>query len=202
MLGKGFRFGMLLQLAIGPVCLFVFGTAVEQGFGVAFGAVLGTAVTDGAEILLAILGVSALLGRHPGIRTFFKWFGAAVLGLFGLSSILGAFGIALLPPISLLGAGQGGAFVKAVLLALSNPLTILFWAGIFATKIVEERMQGHDLSWFGAGCVLATLFFLTLVAALGSLTHAMLPIWVIRLLNLLVGCLLLIFAVRSLRRTD
>lgn len=28
---KGFRFGLLLQLAIGPVCLFIIKTAAESG---------------------------------------------------------------------------------------------------------------------------------------------------------------------------
>lgn len=54
MLFRGLCFGMLLQLAIGPVCLFVFGTAVDQGFTAAFAAVLGTALTDGSEIAEAI----------------------------------------------------------------------------------------------------------------------------------------------------
>lgn len=32
---KGFKFGMLLQLAIGPICLFIFQTSITKGFFVA-----------------------------------------------------------------------------------------------------------------------------------------------------------------------
>ena len=31
-LTKGFKFGMILQIAIGPICLFVFQTACKSGF--------------------------------------------------------------------------------------------------------------------------------------------------------------------------
>lgn len=72
MLFRGFCFGMLLQLAIGPVCLFVFGTAVEEGFAPAVAAVLGTALTDGGEIVLAILGVRTVLEKIEPCRAAFS----------------------------------------------------------------------------------------------------------------------------------
>ena len=179
MLFRGLCFGMLLQLAIGPVCLFVFGTAVDQGFTAAFAAVLGTALTDGSEIVLAILGMRA------------------VLAFFGISSILGSFDINLLPSFTSGGVLQANAFVKAVLLALSNPLTVVFWAGIFASKIQTEGMKGRDLWWFGGGCVLATLTFLTGVAWLGAFAGAKVPALVVKGLNLVVGAALLLFAIRT-----
>ena len=197
---KGFRFGMILQLAIGPVCMFVLQTALAQGFFSAFGAVLGTAVTDGSEILLAIWGVGAAMKAGKGARRFFKWFGAGVIFLFGLNSILGAFGLSVLPSLAL--AGGSGSFAKAVLLALSNPLTVLFWAGVFAGKIARDKMAGRELYLFGAGCVGATLFFLTLVAAAGHFTRRMLPAPVIAGLNIAVGLVLIGFGVRNLLKKD
>jgi hypothetical protein len=40
MIYKGFKFGMLLQLAIGPMCLMVFNTSATYGFLVALSLVL------------------------------------------------------------------------------------------------------------------------------------------------------------------
>ena len=143
MIFRGFRFGMILQLAIGPVCMFVFQTSLSQGFWAGFSGVLGTAVTDGTEILLAIWGMGAVLQRSRTARTFSRWFGAGILFAFGLNTLLGAFGIALLPSLSLFaGRGSGSVFIQAILLALSNPLTIVFWAGVFAAKIAEENLSG------------------------------------------------------------
>ncbi|MDY4785709.1 LysE family transporter [Pygmaiobacter massiliensis] len=197
MLFRGLRFGMLLQLAIGPVCLFVFGTAVDQGFTAAFAAVLGTALTDGSEIALAILGMRAVFDRLCQKEQFFRWFGTLILAFFGISSILGSFDINLLPSFTSGGVLQANAFVKAVLLALSNPLTVVFWAGIFASKIQTEGMKGRDLWWFGGGCVLATLTFLTGVAWLGAFAGAKVPALVVKGLNLVVGAALLLFAIRT-----
>lgn len=200
MLFRGFCFGMLLQLAIGPVCLFVFGTAVEEGFAPAVAAVLGTALTDGGEIVLAILGVRTVLEKLSRAELLFRWFGALILAVFGLSSILGSFGISLLPSFGGVGVSAAGAFGKAVLLALSNPLTVLFWAGIFASKIQTDGMRGRDLWWFGAGCVLSTLTFLTGVSWLGAFAGANIPAGIVKALNILVGAVLLLFAARTCTR--
>ena len=56
---KGLRFGLLLQLAVGPVCLFIFSSATRYGTLAALAAVLGGALVDAAE--MALLAVSASL---------------------------------------------------------------------------------------------------------------------------------------------
>ena len=195
MIIKGFRFGMILQLAIGPVSLFIFQTGVSSGFLAAFSGVLGTVLVDGSEILLAILGVGAILQRKKKSRIFLKYGGAAILVLFGIVNILGAFGISVLPAFSL--GHSNNVFWQTALLALSNPLTILFWAGVFAAKIVEEDMARADLNHFGFGCVLSTLFFLSLVSALGAVSRIVLPPILITVLNVAVGCVMILFGVKN-----
>jgi len=51
MLIKGFRFGMILQIAVGPLCLFIFQTAVTSGFFTAMIGVMGVALVDALYIL-------------------------------------------------------------------------------------------------------------------------------------------------------
>ncbi|MBP1745267.1 MAG: hypothetical protein H6Q58_2245, partial [Firmicutes bacterium] len=79
MVFKGFRFGMLLQVAVGPVCLFIFQTAASSGFASAEMGVLGVAIVDALFISAAILGIGALISRYPKAEKFLKYFGAAVL---------------------------------------------------------------------------------------------------------------------------
>jgi len=200
MIAKGFRFGMILQLAVGPVCLFIFQTAVASGFLAGFSGVLGTVLIDGSEILLAILGVGAILQRSKKSRLILKYGGTMILVLFGVANILGAFGVTVLPSLSL---GQSeNVFWQTALLALSNPLTILFWAGVFAAKIVEEDMERGDLNRFGFGCVLATLFFLSLVSILGAVSRIVLPSFLITILNIVVGCVMILFGVKNAAKKD
>lgn len=196
MLIRGFRFGMLLQLAVGPVCLYLFQTGALHGFWAAEAGVLGVTLVDGLYILAAMFGISSLLNRKR-IRPMLHGFGVAVLGLFGVSAILGAFQIALLPSLSL-SAWSGGenAWAYATLLTASNPLTILFWAGVFTSKISEAGVRRIDLPRFALGALLATFAFLSLIALLGSLVNAYLPPRLSQVLNVLVGLVLLVFALR------
>lgn len=196
---RGFRFGMLLQLAVGPVCLTVFSTAAAQGFWPAFRFVLGVALVDGVYLTLSGLGAAKLLAGQKTARLC-RGLGAAVLVLFGLDAIAGALGMSLLPAVRLFSANAAaGEFMRGILLTASNPLTILFWGGVFSAQLADRPLTGARLAGFGAGCVLSTLGFLSAVAAAAGFAGGFLPQTAIRLLNAGVGVALLVFAVRLAR---
>ena len=56
MFGKGFKYGMLLQLAVGPVSLLVFKTSGTAGFGMGLVLVIAVALVDAAYITVAGAG--------------------------------------------------------------------------------------------------------------------------------------------------
>ena len=58
---EGLEFGMLLQFAIGPMCLMVFNTAKNAGFLTALVLVFSVALVDTFYIILASAGASRLL---------------------------------------------------------------------------------------------------------------------------------------------
>lgn len=198
MLYKGFKFGMLLQFAIGPVCLFIFQIAALKGFYAAFTGVLGVSVIDGLYILSAIFGIASIIERKS-TKIALKIFGAVVLLIFGASNVLSVFNISLLPSLGLDNTSHSGnAFLSAVILTASNPLTIIFWAGVFSAKLAEEGMNRRDIYSFGFGALLSTILFLTIVSVAGSLTGSFLPSYIIQILNLTVGFLLIYFSMRML----
>lgn len=196
MVVKGFRFGMVLQFAIGPLCLFIFNIATLYGFKTALSAVIAVALIDGLEIILAILGISTFINKYNTAKKLLKYFGAAVLFAFGLNNIFTVFtGNMIL--LSYTGSTVE-IFFYTLLLTLANPLTVVFWAGIFSVKINEENMRQKDLYAFALGCILATIFFLSLIGLAGSLTQNMLSGWIVNGLNILVGLFMILFAIRSL----
>lgn len=197
MIIKGLRFGMLLQLAVGPICLFIFQTAAISGFAAAFTGVLGVALIDGLFIVAAIAGIGILLNKYKSFKKVLQLFGAVVLMLFGINSILGTLHIAIFPSITLLGTQNINIiFLKTMFLTLSNPLTILFWAGVFSTKMAEESMKKQEMYLFGLGSVLSTIVFLTLIAVLGHFIKNFLPLNIINYLNVFVGFVLIFFSIR------
>lgn len=199
-LWSGIRFGMILQLAVGPMCLLVFNTASSAGIKAGIATVLAIAAIDAAYIVLAAIGVSAVM-RRGSVRNIVSIIGAAVLIAFGADSLLGAMGISFLPTLSLFSGGaSGGYFAKGALLTASNPLTIIFWGGVFATKASEGNMAGGRLALFGAGCVVSTLIFLSSVAVASSFAGSFLPEAAMKILNGAVGAVLIYFGIRLFLR--
>jgi threonine/homoserine/homoserine lactone efflux protein len=180
---KGFQFGMLLQFSIGPVSLFVFRVAGEKGFLAGFLAVLAVALTDGLYILLAGAGVASVM-KNPAVQRALKVFGCAVLVLFGLDAIGGAFGRSLLVLPGIFSSAKArDPFLQGDFLTASNPLTILFWGGVFSAAAKEKGLKNKELVFFGLGCVASALVFLSLTAVLGSVLQSFLPEIVINFSN-------------------
>ncbi|MBY9081760.1 LysE family transporter [Paenibacillus sp. HN-1] len=198
MLLRGFKFGLLLQLAVGPVCLFILRTASAKGFGSAEAAVLGVALIDGLYIVAALSGISHLASRDKP-KTWLCIPGAAVLVLFGADMLAGAAGHPLLPSLSVHHSTRGGSFVQALLLTAANPLTLLFWTGVFAAKTAEWKLDSGQRQLFGLGCLLSTVFFLTAVSLAGELIKPFMTPALTGVLNGLIGLLFLGFAWRLIR---
>ncbi len=198
-ISQGFKFGMMLQFAIGPVCIFIFQTASLKGFFSAEAGVLGVALMDGIFITAAVLGIGSLMEKN-NVKTVLKLFGSCILLIFGTSIILNQFGIGFLPAFSFQSSESSNAFVKAMILTASSPLTIIFWAGVFSAKIAEEGMGKKDINYFGFGALISTLFFLTLISLLGTFIKGLLSYNVIKILNIAVGILLIYFSIRMLKK--
>jgi len=194
---SGFRFGMILQLAIGPIFLLVLQTAITRGFSQAMLGVLGVTLVDAVFVIAAILGLGAVIDRSHNAKKALGYLGPLVLIIFGLSTILGSFGISFLPTFSLSAEGTSNIFMKTVILTVSSPLTIVFWAGVFSAKISEDKLSRRSLYLFGFGAVLSTLIFTTLVALVGDSVSAVISESVQKSLNIVVGLFLIGFAIRT-----
>ena len=198
MIVKGFKFGSILHLSVGAVALFVFQTSAARGFLTGETAVVGVVLADALYILLAILGIGVLLEKYPKARRFLNIGGGVIIAFFGLAKLLSLIGIVLLPSLSLAAdAPRSSALVYALLITLSNPMTILFWTGAFSAQLASNKMQKRDMYFFGLGAVLSTVVFASLIAAIGALSGSYLPAWLQLALNGVVGALLIFFGVRT-----
>ncbi len=198
MILKGIKFGMLLQLAVGPMCVMVFQTSATYGLLISLSLVLAIAIVDAIYIALSGLGTAAILNNNK-VKFAIKIFGCIVLVLFGANTIAGAFHLSLLPSITLFSNISGRSiFAQGLLLTASNPLTIIFWSGVFSTQIIEHNYNNRQLFFFGFGCVLSTLCFLSLIAILGTVISGFLSQNIIEFLNICVGIILIYFGIRLL----
>ena len=193
---NGLKFGMLLQMAVGPMCLLVFNTAQNMGLLRAFSLVIAIALVDAFYIASANIGISRLLDT-PKCKKIFKWLGAFVLMLFGANIILSEFGLHIIPALNLKPTTTS-IFLQGIILTLSNPMTIIFWSGILVDKILQDKFQKNELVVFSFGLVSATLIFLSCVAVLGTLLSTFIPNNISVLLNVIVGMIIVCFAIKLL----
>ena len=201
MIYKGFLFGLLLQLAVGPICLYVLQVSISQGIVYSELVVLAVTLVDSLYIMVAVLGVAAVL-RGRSTQVVLKIFGAVVLFLFGANIILSVlFKTNLVTQFNLsTPAVLNNPFYSGLILTAANPLTIIFWAGVFSARISEAGLSKLEIIYFSTGCILSTLLFLTSVVLLAGLLKMVLPDTVIAALNIMVGLLLIYFAIRLIYR--
>ena len=197
---EGLKFGMLLQFAVGPMCLMVFNTAKNVGFFVALTLVASIALVDGLYIFLASIGASKLLDGEK-VKNVFKIVGALILIIFGINIVLNVFNINIIPGLNLKPTTTN-IFVQGLILTLSNPITIVFWGSVLTTKIIEDNLKKKELIIFSIGLVSATLLFLTTVAILGTMLSNFIPENVSNILNIIVGIMIIFFGLKMmLKRT-
>lgn len=192
---KGFKFGMLLQIAIGPVCIYIFNTSINKGLIDALAGALAATIIDALFIFLSILGISPLIEKR---KRLLKVLGVLVLLLFGIKIIIDALFMQE-TGVDSYSQGSGGpasSFLTVLFLTAANPLTIVFWAGVFSAKVIEEGFSRPDEMKFGLGALLSTVISLIPVIAAGRYATSFVDLQYIVLLNILVGILLLYFGVR------
>jgi threonine/homoserine/homoserine lactone efflux protein len=190
---QGLGFGLLLQISVGPVCVAVLHKGLSQGFRHAFAMVWGVALVDALYIVLSLLGVSALL-QVEAARHVVGLAGVALLLFFGLRYL---FSHAELAGREQRTNSLGRSFGFGAGLTMTNPLTILFWAGVLGAMMSTRTFEGPwGVVLFALGCVLATLLFLSAVAWAGHLLERVLTPHLSLWLNRAVGLFLLAFAAK------
>ncbi len=191
---EGFRFGMFLQLAIGPMAMLTFNTGKNDGFWVAFSLVLAIILVDAFYITLACFGASKLLEK-PAAKKIFRFVGSAVLILFGLNMTLGVFGISLIPALSVRPTSRS-IFLQGLVMTLSNPMTIIFWGSILTAKIAEHDFTPGETAAYSMGVWTTSLVALTLLDLLGVFVGSFLSPAISAALNAVVGLFLVGFGIR------
>ena len=87
-------------------------------------------------------------------------------------------------------------------MTLSNPLTIIFWIGIFSAKIAEKKYSKKEVVIYGLGALIPTFLFLSFIGIIGMLIKTFLAPITISLLNILVGLILIYFSINILIKKD
>jgi threonine/homoserine/homoserine lactone efflux protein len=194
----GFKFGLLLQIAIGPICLMTLQISSTLGLLHGFIFVGGTTIVDALYIFLASIGIATFLEKKK-IQNYLKIFGSIVLMIFGINIILGIFNITIIPNINIQNINTiNNIFIQSLIINLSNSLVIIFWGGVFSKKIVQEGYTQRQIFQFGTGCLLSTIIFFSIIVLSGKFVNILFSKLFIKIINGIVGIILLIIGIKML----
>ncbi|MBB6454494.1 threonine/homoserine/homoserine lactone efflux protein [Salirhabdus euzebyi] len=126
--------GLSLAIPIGPVNAAQLDKGMKNGFFHSWFVGLGAVTADGIYMLAVYLGMVHIVDT-PFIKTFLWLFGAFVLIYTGIESMASS---------SKLKANDKRqaeplhkSFITGFLMSISNPLTILFWLGIYGSVLAK-----------------------------------------------------------------
>jgi len=189
---NGLSTGIILQLAIGPVFFFIMNLVLQKTIFDGLVGTLAVTIVDYLYITLAILGIGKLLEK----KKFKKLFGiisSIVLFIFGAIIIKGIINGGLSNTIDINSINLFSSFISVFVLTISSPMTIVFFTSLFTTKAMEYNYTKKELIKFGFGTGLATLLFMGASVIIFFLIKETIPIFLIQILNLIVGCLLVVY---------
>lgn len=187
---NGLSTGLLLQLAIGPVFFYIANLTIQTTILDGFAAVLAVTIVDYIYITLAILGVGKLL-ESKKVKKIFAMVSSAVLIVFGWVIIQGVIESGMVTSTSAVSSNLFTSFASVFVLTISSPLTIVFFTSLFATKAIELNYTKQELFVFGLSTGAATFLFMGASVILVSLVGNVIPVMLIKSLNIFVGLVLI-----------
>ncbi|WP_316571588.1 LysE family transporter [Neobacillus sp. YIM B06451] len=133
--------GLSLAAPIGPINAAQLDRGIRYGFWHSWLTGVGAAAADGIYMIIVYAGVVNFIDT-PIVQTFLWLFGAFVLLYTGVESLINIKGLTI--------SGNNKkeplikSFMSGFLMSLSNPLTILFWLGIYGSVLAKTAAtSGH-----------------------------------------------------------
>jgi threonine/homoserine/homoserine lactone efflux protein len=194
---SGVLFGLSVAAPFGPVSLMCVKRSLLSGIwrGVASGA--GAATAHGLYATTAVMSadvVAVTLARwHLPVQIF------SALVLIGLGVRTLARRAATEQTVGLRASGPAD-YAAGLLLAMSNPMTILPYAALAAGLAVIEYGQGLNLGWLIVGDILGVVAWYAMLSISAWLLSRHLPQRVLARLNCFAGAMLIGFGVIILTR--
>lgn len=140
---KGLLIGCIVSIPLGPMGLLAVQRTLNKGRASGFFSGMGIATADAIFALVAAIGLTFIINFLNEQKLYFQIMGGLVVLLIGVK-IFSANPIKQLRAFRLKRARPHKDFISILLLALSNPLTVLMFVAVFA-----GLKLGGDLTSFG-----------------------------------------------------
>jgi L-lysine exporter family protein LysE/ArgO len=159
--------GLSLAAPIGPINAAQIDRGIRNGFMHAWFVGVGAVLADAIYMLAVYIGVHQFLGT-PFMKTFLWTFGSFVLLYTGVESMINA------GKVNLEKNRNKEPLIKSLLsgffMSISNPLTILFWLGIYGSILAKAAAsyEGSQLILYSSAIFIGLLLWDFTMAGISS----------------------------------
>jgi len=126
---RGLLIGFTIATAVGPITLLVIRRTIDHGGLYGFASGLGVATADASYAAVAAFGLTAITTFLVSIHLLLGVVGGGVIVLIGLRTM---WTRPTGPAAEVGRPGMASAFASIYALTMTNPLTIVLYAGVFA----------------------------------------------------------------------
>lgn len=184
--------GLSLAAPIGPVNAAQMDKGIKHGFLNAWVLGLGSVIADIIYMLLVFLGFSQFIEIQV-IKLFLWLFGFFVLVYTGVEGILSAGKIVFNHAAR--EESLQKSFFTGFFMSISNPLTILFWLGIYGSVLAKTAaMYDHsELLYYSSAIILGLVIWDISMAAVASSFRKLLTTKVLTFITMLSSLSLIAF---------
>jgi threonine/homoserine/homoserine lactone efflux protein len=191
---RGLAIGFSIAAVVGPIGMLCIQRTLHNGFFYGLVSGLGAATADGIYGSIAAFGLTVISTLLLNQQNWIRLIGGLFLGYLGIKAILTRPVQRIAPATS---RSFPGAYASTLLLTLTNPLTILSFATVFAgLGVVGQNGWPAALVTAGVFCG-SCAWWLFLSGGVGLLRRKMTTRWLVWI-NRLAGTALLIFALLAL----
>ena len=186
--------GLSLAAPIGPINAAQLDKGIKSGFWHAWILGLGAILADGIYMVLVYFGVVHFL-EITFMKTFLWLFGFFVLTYTGFETVLNARKLEVAQRNAT--DSHFSSFLSGFLMSISNPLTILFWLGIYGSVLANtaDKYDIQHLFLFSSAIFLGILCWDVTMAIVSSSFRRFLTEPILVLISGLSGVSLICFGV-------
>jgi threonine/homoserine/homoserine lactone efflux protein len=192
---RGFVLGLTIAMAVGPITLLVIRRTIDHGGIYGFASGIGVAVADATYAGIAAFGLTAITSLLLSAHVVLGVIGGAVIAIVGARTMLARPAEAA-PDVAR--PGLVGAAVSIFGLTMTNPLTIILYASVFASIGLAAGTSYVDAAAITlavlAGSTLWWVILCSVVAWIRERVSTTALLWV----NRLSGAALVVFGVLAI----
>jgi len=192
---KGVLSGIVLAFLIGPVFFTLLQTSIERGFSSGVFVAIGISLSDSFYIFISYFGLTQFM-QAESFRLYMAYGGGVILLLFGIYYLfIKSKKLARYDPEKVESASGLRLAAKGFLINGLSPMVLFFWLATVsvATTQLGYNSNNHALIFFSS--IVCTVFVTDVIKAkLADKLRTLITPRVIRILNIVLGLVMVIFA--------